>query len=357
MLKNRISRVRALLEKYQLDALFFLSPANLRYLCGFTGSEGALVVTAEHSCFLTDSRYATQASLEVQADSQCEYAIKVDGVVGALTDLGVLRVGFEANYLTCAVLERMREKGGERLEWVGLDQEIKPLRAIKDSQEINRLEKAAALSAQAFADVIHLLQPGIEEREYAWALEVAMRQRGGEEKSFDIIVASGERGALPHGRASGRRIAAGDLVTIDFGLRCEGYCSDETVTVAIGAVTDELRKIHAIVLEAQQRAVAAIRPGVPLREIDAVARDHIGAAGYGAYFGHGLGHGIGIEVHEFPTISPHSLDVAQEGMVFSVEPGIYLPGYGGVRIEDVVVVTADGCRKLTLIPKEYRQLP
>jgi Xaa-Pro aminopeptidase len=195
------------------------------------------------------------------------------------------------------------------------------------------------------------------EREVALELEFAMKRLGGEEKAFDFIVASGARGAMPHGIASAKSIEAGDLVTLDFGTRYNGYHSDETVTVAVGEVKPELRKIFDTVLEAHDRAMAEIRPGVSLRDIDGTARHYIDSQGYGSYFGHGLGHGVGLEVHEYPTVSPRSEAVAEEGMVFTVEPGIYIPELGGVRIEDMVQVTADGCRQLTRIKKDFRTLP
>ena len=208
----------------------------------------------------------------------------------------------------------------------------------------------------AFAEVEALLRPGSVERDVALALEFALKRRGAEEKAFDFIVASGERGALPHGVASGRRLAAGELVTIDFGCRVDGYHADETVTIAIGTVADELRRVFDIVLAAHDLALAAVAPGVPVSELDRVAREHIAAAGYGAYFGHGLGHGVGLDVHEAPAVSSRSKAVVQKGMVFTVEPGIYLPGVGGVRIEDMVLATAAGFRVLTRIPKQFRNL-
>ncbi|MEJ2520948.1 MAG: M24 family metallopeptidase, partial [Desulfuromonadales bacterium] len=194
------------------------------------------------------------------------------------------------------------------------------------------------------------------ENELALALEYALRQAGGEEKAFAIIVASGDRGALPHGLASDKPLAAGELVTIDFGCRRAGYHSDETITLAIGDVPSGLRRIYDTVLEAHDRALAAVRPGLLLKDLDAVARDYISAQGYGAFFGHGLGHGVGLEVHEAPVVSPRSQQIAAEGMVLTIEPGIYVPGTGGVRIEDMVLVTANGGRVLTKIPKTFRNI-
>lgn len=343
--------LRTLLAEHRLDAVLLTRAANLRYFGGFTGSDGALVVTAQETIFLTDSRYSTQAAEEVTADRRQEYAVQVEGIIAALDDCGVRKVGYEAEDLTCAALERLRTRSGQRLEWIGLDRPMLALRGIKDNDEITTLERAAHLAATAFEEIVPLIRPGLAEREIALALEFAMRRLGGDEKSFDLIVASGERGALPHGAASGRLLRGGEFVTIDFGLRLHGYCSDETVTLVIGEIDAELERVYDTVYQAQQQAIAAIRPGVPLKEIDAVARNYISEAGYGPFFGHGLGHGVGLEVHEYPTLSPRSVDTAQVGMVFTVEPGIYLPGKGGVRLEDMVVVTAEGCRKLTCIPK------
>lgn len=356
MLDNRISVLRALLLEQHLDALLVTRPANLRYFSGFTGTDGALIVTPHETIFLTDSRYTIQAGEEVTVAQRREYSVQTEGIISALEDFSVRKVGYEAEHLTCAALERLRTRSGQEMTWVGLDRPMLGLRGIKDSIEIVALERAAHMASAAFDEIVPLLRAGIVEREIALALEFAMRRLGGDEKSFDLIVASGERGALPHGAASDRILRTGEFVTIDFGLRLHGYCSDETVTIALGEVDAELERVYDTVYQAQQAAIAAIRPGVPLKEIDAHARNTIDAAGYGSFFGHGLGHGVGLEVHEYPTLSTRSVDTAQVGMVFTVEPGIYLPGKGGVRLEDMVVVTNEGCRKLTRIPKKLRRL-
>jgi Xaa-Pro aminopeptidase len=354
MLKNRACFVRQLLRDHQLDALVFFNNYNLRYLCGFTGSDGALVVTAEADCFLCDSRYTVQAGSEVQADRLAEYKVKTDGVIEALNSLAARCIGFEAETLAYAVVERLREKSGPDRQWRPLGKELLPLRARKDEAEVQLLEEAARLNATAFEEVLPLIRPGVAEREVALALELALRRLGGEERAFDYIVASGARGAMPHGVASDKVLAAGELVTVDFGTRRHGYHSDETVTVAIGEIEPRLREIFEVTLAAHDLALAQTRPGIPLRELDLVARNHIRERGFGEYFGHGLGHGLGLEVHEYPAVSPRSEDVAVEGMVFTIEPGIYIPNLGGVRIEDTVLVTADGCRPLTSIPKTFR---
>ena len=219
------------------------------------------------------------------------------------------------------------------------------------------LERAAGLNLEAIGEVLPLLVPGTTERQLAIELEFALKRRGGQDKAFDFIVASGPRGAMPHGVASDKELAAGELVTIDFGTRVDGYHSDETVTLALGRVDARQREVFDTVLAAHDRAIAGIRPGMALRDVDALAREYIAGQGFGDYFGHGLGHGVGLEVHEYPVVSPRSEIIAEEGMVFTIEPGIYIPEVCGVRIEDMVAVTADGCRLLTRIPKEFRSLP
>jgi len=357
MIKDRAHLARNLLADGELDALVFTDLANIRYLCGFTGSDGVFALAAERSFFLTDSRYTTQARDQVRADEIREYGVKLDGLVALLKECGARRIGFESETLPYAVVERLREKGEADWAWVPLGKGVLSLRGVKGSDEIDAMLAAARLNAEAFEEVLPLIRPGAVERDVALALEFALKKRGAEEKAFDFIVASGPRGAMPHGIASERRIGAGELVTIDFGVRYGGYHSDETVTVAVGEVSNELRKVYDTVLAAHDLAISRVEPGMPLREIDAAARELIAEAGYGDYFGHGLGHGVGLAVHEYPTVSPRSEEVAREGMVFTVEPGIYIPEVGGVRIEDMVQVTGDGCRPLTRIAKALRVLP
>lgn len=356
MIQGRAQRVHKLLDEADLEGFLFLDRANLRYLSGFSGTAGALLVSRESSIFLTDARYTTQARQEVSAQNICEYRVQLDGILEQVSQLGLKRIGFEAESLPYAMVERLRDKGSQVCKWLPEAERLRPLRWVKDSEELATLERAAKISAEAFEEIVPLIRPGVTERDIALELEFAMRRRGGEEKAFDTIVASGIRGALPHGIASEKIITAGELVTIDFGTRWGGYHSDETVTVAVGEVSSQQREIFDIVLEAHDRAMDAVRPGVALSEIDAIARDYIVEKGYGDYFGHSLGHGVGLEVHEYPAVSSQSEALAEEGMVFTVEPGIYLPEFGGVRIEDMVCVTADGYRRITRLPKDFRQL-
>lgn len=355
--QNRAHRVHKLLEDADLDGFLFLGRANLRYLCGFTGSAGALLVSRTESIFLTDSRYTTQARQEVSAQRICEYRVQLDGILQQAKELGLQRIGFEADSLSYAMVERLREKSPAACQWQPESERLRPLRWTKDQEELSALEHASAIAAEAFEDILPLIRPGVLERDIALQLEFAMRRLGAEEKSFDTIVASGLRGALPHGVASDKAIAEGDLVTIDFGARWQGYHSDETVTVSVGAVSTKLRQIFDTVLESHDRAMEAVRPGVPLRDIDGIARGYISAQGFGEYFGHSLGHGVGLEVHEQPAVSAQSEVLAEEGMVITIEPGIYIPELGGVRIEDMVYVTGNGHRRITRLAKEFRLLP
>lgn len=351
MLQDRIAKVQGILEKQDVEAVLFLNLSNVRYLSGFTGSDGALVVGREGSWFLTDSRYTTQAAREVTACPTIEYRVKLEGIAELLETQGYRRVGFEDEYTTVAQFAALSAKVAGA-EFVPMSTGLATLRAVKDADELRLLAETARLASEALLSSLEGLRPGVIERDFALALEFAMRRAGADDKSFDFIVASGERGALPHGRAGEKAIGAGELVTIDFGALYGGYHSDETVTVCVGKADDQQRKIYGIVNEAHDRAIAAVRPGISFTSLDAIARDFIADQGYGDFFGHGLGHGVGLDVHEKPTLSPRGEGVVEEGMVFTIEPGIYIPEWGGVRIEDTVVVTGDGCRLLTMVPKE-----
>ena len=354
--KASAGAVSDLIMSNPIDAVAFFNCHNLRYLCGFTGTDGVLLAWQDGAQFLTDSRYVSQAREQVAATEVREYQTKLEGVTEALVSAGIKRVGFDADVLTYSQVEQLRKHAKGRLEWVALGKAVQRLRCRKTVAEADQLAAAARLAAQVFQSVVSEIRPGQTEIQLARDLEVALLQAGGEEKAFDFIVASGVRGALPHGVASPKQLSEGELVTIDYGVRLNGYYSDETVTLALGNIPSKMREIFDIVLSAHDRAFERLRPGMKLAELDACARDYIVAKGYGEYFGHGLGHGVGLEVHEFPSVSPRSEDIVEEGMVLTIEPGIYLPGEGGVRIEDMVYVTADGGRILTQLPKHYWNL-
>lgn len=353
---DRSDLVRQRMAAEGVDALVLLGLTNIRYLCGFTGTDGILIVTATRSFFLTDSRYVNQAEKQVCADQFLCYKNKLLQLVEFLVQNNFQRVGFDADAVSVATYNELLALAAGSIEFHPLTEQLRSLRSLKSTEELHYLQQAANLNLQAFEEVLPLIQPGVSERQVALELEFALKRRGGEVNAFDFIVASGERGALPHGVASEKLLHAGELVTIDFGTRIAGYHSDETVTLALGEIDGKLRQIFDIVLKAHDLALDAIRPEMDIRDLDAVARNHIAEKGYGDYFGHGLGHGVGLEIHEYPAVSPRTDAQVLERMVITIEPGIYIPGTGGVRIEDTVVVTADGYEALTQIPKQFYQV-
>ncbi|HWP35050.1 MAG TPA: Xaa-Pro peptidase family protein [Thermodesulfobacteriota bacterium] len=364
MSRARLARAAGIVTARGLDALLVTSLENLRYLSGFTGSDGALLVTADgQGRFLTDARYETQAAQETRDVTIAVYRRKLEGIADAVRGAGVARVGFEAAALSYEAAESLRRLlagpesggGGVALEPVPAEA-LWPLRMRKEPEELERMRRAIAIAAEALAHTLELAREGVRELDLALELEFAMRRRGAERIAFDTIVASGIRSALPHGRASEKKLAAGEFLTIDYGACYQGYHSDETWTGVLGEATPEQRRVFAVVKEAHDAGIAAVRPGVRASEVDAAARRVIEAAGYGRQFGHGTGHGIGLAVHEAPAVNATSPVVLEPGMVITVEPGIYLPGWGGVRLEDMVLVTETGAEVLTRTPKELRSL-
>ncbi|ACM21401.1 prolidase family protein [Geotalea daltonii FRC-32] len=350
MLKDRIFSAQRHLKLLDVDILIFFGLSTIRYLTGFTGSSGVLILGQEDCWFLTDSRYTTQASAEISGCSIIEYRSQIDGISSLVKGIPARRIAFDAEHTTVALFNEL-SKALPDVRLVPAGKEVELLRAVKDADEINILAASAEIASNALLEMISLIKPGVTEHEIALALEFAMKNAGAEEKAFDFIVASGTRGALPHGKASDKAIAAGELVTIDFGAVYKGYFSDETVTFAVGRTDARQEQIYSIVKDAHDLAMAAVKPGITFKALDALARDYITEAGFGSNFGHGLGHGVGLEVHESPTVSFRNDGVVEEGMVFTIEPGIYIPGWGGVRIEDTVAVTVDGCDVLTKVPK------
>ena len=354
--RPRLDRARALLATSGAEALLILKTENRRYVTGFTGSAGLALITPSEAFLAVDFRYEQQA-----ADEAPDWTVLRGGrdplkALGAAVGGRALRtIGFEAEFVPYAQVLRLREKLAPA-ELVPLDT-VDRLRWVKDAEELAAISRAVEIADQGFAHILGVLRPGVSERAVAFELETFMRRAGADGVAFDSVVASGPRSALPHGRATDRVMARGDLVTLDFGALCGGYCSDCTRTIVLGRADDRQRQVYDIVLDAQRHALAMMRPGMPCRAVDEGARSVIAAAGFGEAFGHSLGHGLGLEVHEGPRLSPQEDAVLEPGMVVTVEPGIYLPGWGGVRIEDDVVVTAEGCRILTRAPKELQSLP
>lgn len=332
------------------------SPENRRYLTGFSGSSGAAVVTPTKALFVTDFRYVDQAALECPGwEIVRQGPVMADTVAEVVSQLGEDRVGFERELATFGWYEDLatRLKG---FELVPVGPIVERIREVKEESEIALIREAANLTDQALGEAVSLLRPGMPEREIALEIEHRMRKLGADGAAFPTIVASGVRSAMPHGRASAKLLAAGDFVTIDMGAMVGGYCSDLTRTFILSPMTGEQEKVYALVSDAQVKSLAAVKPGRTGKEVDAVSRDIIGGAGHGEHYGHGLGHSLGLAVHEAPRLAPNSDRILEPGMVVTVEPGVYVTGWGGVRIEDLVVVRPDGCEVLSQFPKKLMVL-
>jgi len=350
---SRADRVAARLAGHDLDLLLVTDLVNVRYLTGYTGTNGLAILGAQTRRFLTDFRYTEQAEAQVTAGFDRETAPRelrlglADGWPS-----GPVRLGFEDDHLPVRALAALRETLPGRVELVPAGGLVEAERAIKEPEEIAAIRAAAALTDEIYGWVAGRGVVGRTERELAITLEHEMRLRGAE-PAFASIVASGEHGAQPHAVPRDVPVARGVLVTVDIGARVDGYCSDCTRTWATGPLPDELAAIHAVVVAAEAAGVAAVRPGPTGREVDAVARDVVEAAGHGEHFGHGLGHGVGLEIHEAPRLAQTDETPLAAGHVVTVEPGVYVPGVGGARVEDLVLVTADGHEVLSGTTREH----
>ena len=348
----RADRLIALLSDAGVDALLVTNLVNVRYLTGYTGSNGVALIGPDVRAFATDFRYVEQAAEEVDPAFDRVRAPQdlLDAIAEALPQ-PELRLGFEEANLSVRDHGRLRERLPEAVELVGVHGLVEGLRAIKSPAELAAIRAASELAGAAFTRLISDRFVGRTERELATALEFEMRRLGAERASFEPIVAAGPHGALPHATPRDAQIGSGQLVVIDWGAQLDGYCSDCTRTVATAALNGRGAEIYQLVLEAQLRSLEAVAAGASGREVDAVARRVIEAGGHGEHFGHGLGHGVGLEVHEAPRLAQRSESVLEVGNVVTVEPGVYLPGELGVRIEDLVVVTEEGCEILTPLSK------
>ncbi len=356
---SRLARLRGALEQAEVDALLVSNLANVRYLTGFSGSAGLLVVHREGTVLVTDGRYRVQVAEQVAAAGVSgEVEVVVAGaqeqrgaVAQALAAAPGCRVGLEAEHVTWAAQRRWAETLADA-ELVPTSGVVEALRQVKDAGELWTMARAAAVADAALAEVVHLVAPGRTEQEVALALDSAMRRLGADDRAFETIVASGPSSAKPHARPTARRIERGDAVVVDFGATVDGYRSDMTRTFLVGEASAEMRAVWGLVCRAQAAGVTAVGPGVATGDVDAACRQVIADAGYGEAFEHGTGHGVGLDVHEAPSVSAGSAAILAPGIVVTVEPGVYVAGLGGVRIEDTVVVTSGGCRTLTRFPKE-----
>lgn len=347
------TKIKEVLAESGSEALIITDPFNMRYLSGFSGGEGALFLTEDLHVLITDSRYTEAAGKEssftVIEENRQHPRMQI--FRECLEKSAAAKVGYEDQSLYCSEFYRMKDSLPDNVEWIPLKGLVDKTRRIKSPEEIELIAKAEAIGDAAFMEILKILQPGMTELEAAAELEYQMRKAGAGGFSFDTIMASGKNSSMPHAVPSEKKLEEGDFITMDFGCTWKGYCSDMTRTVVLGEADEKQREIYNVVLAAQEAALAAIRPGLTGAEVDKVARDLITEAGYGDCFGHGLGHSVGLYIHEEPRLSPSGLDVLEPGMLETVEPGIYVPGFGGVRIEDLVVVTESGYRNLTSSPK------
>ena len=355
---DRLDCLRTKLDEQGLDAILISNAQNRRYLSGFAGSAGHLVVSRNEAVLATDFRYTEQAAAQAPGFRVQHITASLDWLPRVAAETGAKQLGFEADSVTVADFARMKNAIGEA-SGAGAETQLvqtagitPALRAVKDAGELELLSRAIEIGDQAFDEVSATLEPGVTEAEVAWRIEQAMRTRGAEAVSFDTIVACGPSAALPHHRAGDDELREGETIVIDMGARYRGYCGDLTRTVVIGRSDDRFRRVYDTVLAAQLTAIETIASGMTGKEADRLARVVIEECGYGERFGHGLGHGVGLEVHEKPTVGVTSADELADGMVFSVEPGVYIPGWGGVRIEDLVVLENGRARVLSKARKQ-----
>ncbi len=349
---KRLEGLRHKLKQKGIDAALVAKKENVTYMSGFNGGDSYLIITMGEAFLITDSRYAQQAAVQAPLYSVIKYQ---GSVAAALSDIvkkaGAGSVGFEEGYLTYQAYNEFKAKLGVET-FVPMNGAVEELRLVKDREEIEIIKKAVKIADDAFTHILGLIRPGTAEIEIAAELEFYMKRHGAKGPSFETIVASGERGSMPHGVASDKKIQTGEAITMDYGAIYMDYCSDMTRTVFLGTPDDELRKIYEVVLKAQSQALNGAKEGLTGKEADSIARGIIKDAGYDRFFGHGLGHGVGLEIHEEPRLSVSGLRRLENGMVATVEPGIYIEKLGGVRIEDMIVINGGSPLVLTESSKE-----
>ena len=347
---DKLTKVREILKQQNLDAIVILSDYNRRYLSGFTGTSGALVITSTQNQLITDFRYIEQATNQAtNFEIVNRSAGLIDEIKSIITKLNLQRVGFEGHLISYDTYQSLNETSAT---FISIGEVIEEIRQIKSPDEIEKIKHAAKIVDDTYNYILEVAKAGMTEKELKALLESKMLHLGAEGPSFDTIVASGYRGALPHGVASDKVIEQGDMITLDFGAYYEGYCSDITRTFAIGEPDPKMKEIYNIVLESQIKAINEIKPGMTVQEADALSRDYIDAHGYGKEFGHSLGHGIGLDIHEGPLLSKNAEGTIQVNNCVTIEPGIYVDGLGGVRIEDDILITENGREVFTKCTKD-----
>jgi Xaa-Pro aminopeptidase len=350
---SRLETIKEQFNDLKIDSFLIKNLANIRYLTGFSGSAGNVLITKDKNYFISDFRYKTQSAKEV--DKNFEIIIYVQNSLSFLKDLiekhDLKKIGFESNFMTFNDVLGLKEEF-KNTEFIPVDSLVEKIVMVKNEKEILATRKAVEITDRTFSELLKIIKPGITEREVSAHISYLQKMYGADGDSFDAIVASGERGAFPHARPTDKKIATGELVTLDFGCTVEGMKSDMTRTIAIGEISDECKNIYSIVKEAQQKALEKVKAGMSTKEIDSVARDFIREKGFGNNFGHGLGHGVGYDIHEKPALNERTDYILQINNIITIEPGIYVEGTGGVRIEDDVIVTEEGCEILNSSPKE-----
>src|SRR5215472_7618444 len=353
----RVQSLRKAIEQHKLDSLLITHPPNVRYLCGFTGSTSAVLVGSFGSVFFSDGRYTRQAHDEVRG---AKIVIAKKSPVSAVAEWLSSRksrksitIGVEADHLTVASFRQLKELVPKRMRLRHAPPLVEQSRLIKDAEEMEAIRAAVATGSRLFDRALEVIRPGVAEIEVAAEMEYAARKAGAEAMSFETIIASGLRSALPHGRASSARIPTSGFVVCDFGVILRGYCSDRTRTVWVGSAPEVARRVYSAALEAQAAGVEAVRPGATAGDVDFASRRVLQKYKLAKYFTHSTGHGVGLEIHEAPRVAKGQQEILRPGMVITVEPGVYLPGQWGVRIEDMVVVTETGCEALTPTQKEF----
>ncbi|WP_058485248.1 M24 family metallopeptidase [Defluviitalea phaphyphila] len=355
-MSERLKKIKDQFEDLKIDAILIQNPINRKYISGFTGSSGILYISKNSSILFTDFRYIEQATKQAPDFKIINYMSK--GLYEEINELikkeNIKILGFEGEHVSFSQYKQYTDKLNTSI--IPIYNVVEKLRMIKNDIEINYIKEAAKIADKAFNHILSFLKPGITEKEIALELEYFMKKNGASDLSFSTIVASGAFSSLPHAVPRDKKLENGDFVVMDFGCIYKEYCSDMTRTVVIGKASDKHKKIYETVLTAQMLSLDGIRPFKQGKEIDKIARDYISSKGYGEYFGHGLGHAVGMEVHESPRFSINEEELIKPGMVMTVEPGIYIPEFGGVRIEDLVVITQEGIDNLTTSPKELIEI-
>lgn len=353
-MENRVFKLREKMNELNLDAVLIEDSNNKRYISGFTGTAGSILITKNKCILFTDFRYTQQAKDQATNFEIVEIS-RTNPITNFLKEMKINRLGFEDDKMSFSTYSNYKEALNDA-EMVPLKGLMLTLRAVKDKKELETIRHATKIADSGFMHIIEFIKPGMKENEVALELEYFMRKQGATGASFDFIVASGKRSSMPHGVASDKVIEVGDFVTIDFGCVYNGYCSDMTRTIVVGKANEKQKEIYNIVLEAQLKVIEYAKANMTGIELDNIARQYIIEKGYGDKFGHGLGHGIGLDVHELPNVNALGVNELKPNMVISDEPGIYIEDFGGVRIEDLLIITEDGCEVINSSPKELIEL-